>query len=369
MSVQAYLSKCLTKLLEVKGQDLFLKVGTVPRARVGGTVTPLPIDAITETQVTQILDEVLNPIQKTLLEKNRSVDFAFSVPGDTGRFRGNVFYQQGVCSFVIRKLWKNLPSFEELYIPTVLQNMAVKNAGIILIGGTVATGKTTTINAMIDYMNQKVKRHIITVEDPVEYLHEDRECIVNQREIGGDANDFNSALKYVVRQSPDVIMIGEMRDADTFNFALSASEVGRLVISTVHAKSVVQIFDRVLGFFRPDQRDAVLNHLSFHVTCFVVQKLLLKKDGKSLIPTFEILVGNSIIKQLIRDRDFSKIPQALRNASQEGMCTMDQSIFKLWEEGEITMEEALGASEKPMELEKQMKGINVSGHGASILGA
>lgn len=368
MDAYAYLYQCLGKVISLKGHDLFLKVGCVPRARVGSAVVPLLFEVVTEQQTKAIVDTVLNPVQKALLEQNRSIDFAFSLFETMQRFRGNIFCQQNRYSVVIRRLWKDLPSFEELHIPLVFQDVALKRSGIILIGGTVGMGKTTTINAMINWMNTKCQRHILTIEDPIEYLHEDKECIINQREIGQDANDFASALKYAVRQSPDVIMIGEMRDAESFQFALSASEVGRLVISTLHAKSVIQMFDRVLAFFPHAQQDTILNHLSYHITCFAVQKLIVKKDGQTMVPAFEIMMGNGLLRELVREKDFGKIPQALRNAALDGMQTMDDAIFKLWQDGEVSDREALGACERPLELEKRMKGIELPSERTSILG-
>ncbi len=369
MEIDTYLQTCLKRLLEMDGQDLFLKPGSVPRVRVGGAVYPLPIDMVEESQAQQMMRSLLNPAQQSLLIKNKSVDFAFSLPETPQRFRGNIFLQQGHYSFVIRRLWKNIPSFEELNIPPIFKKIVMERSGIILIGGTVASGKTTTIHAMLDLMNQKLERHIITIEDPVEYLHDDKRCIINQREIGQDAEDFGSALKYVVRQSPDVVVIGEMRDVDSFNFALTASEVGRLVISTIHAKSVTQIFDRLLSFFPPEKRDMVISHLSYHITCFAVERLLVKKDKKTLIPAFEILTGNAVIHNLVREKEFEKIPQALRNANQEGMQTMDQALFALWKTGNISTDEALAASEKPQDLEQSMKGIDIDSHKVRILGA
>lgn len=367
MDVSAYLNTCLGKVLEMKGQDLFLKVGSVPRTRIGGVVKPMPFDKITDEQVRTITDALLSPKKKELLNKNLSVDFAFTLLGREQRFRANIFYQQGTYSLVIRTLWKSIPSFEELRIPPILKKMPLERSGIILIGGTVASGKTTTLTAMVDMMNHSVERHIITVEDPVEYLHKDDKCIINQREIGEDAHDFTSALKYVVRQSPDCVVIGEMRDAETFEFALASAEVGRLVLATVHAKSVVQIFDRVLGFFPPERRDQVLGHLSFNITCFVCQKLIMGKEGK-LVPVFEIMVGNYTTRQLAREKKFDKIPQALRNAENEGMQTFDQAIMKLWEDGVIDQEEALKTSERPQEMENIMKGIKIDGGKSRILG-
>ncbi|MDP3920258.1 MAG: PilT/PilU family type 4a pilus ATPase [Candidatus Omnitrophota bacterium] len=369
MDAKAYLSSCLGKVLEMRGQDLFLKVGSVPRTRAMGLVRTMPFEVVKAEETQAIADALLNNHQKELLAKNLSVDFAFSLLTAGQRFRANVFYQMGTLSLVIRTLWKSIPSFEELHIPEVMQRIALEKSGIILIAGTVSSGKTTTITAMLDMMNQRVERHIITIEDPVEYLHADKKCIVNQREIGTDAVDFTSALKYVVRQSPDVIVIGEMRDAETFNFALSAAEVGRLVIATVHAKSVVQIFDRVLGFFPADERDQALSHLSYNITCLCCQKLLVCKDGKSLVPAFEIMTGNYTTRQLVREKRFDKVPQAMRNANKDGMMTYEQAIYNLWEQGFITPEEALASSERPQELENRMKGIVIDGERGKILGS
>lgn len=368
MDAKAFLSACLGKVLEMKGQDLFLKVGSVPRTRIGGIVKTMSFDPVKSEDTKAIVEELLTPVQKEKLNKNRSVDFAFSLIGASQRFRANVFIQQSTYSLVIRTLWKNIPSFDELRIPPVLQKTALERSGIILIGGTVASGKTTTLTAMIDMMNKNADRHIITVEDPVEYLHQDNRCIINQREIGEDANDFHSALRYVVRQSPDCVVIGEMRDAETFEFALASAEVGRLVLATVHAKNVVQIFDRVLGFFPPERRDQLLNHLSFNITCFMCQKLLVGTDGASLIPAFEVMLGNYTTRQLAREKKLDKIPQALRNASNEGMQTFDQAILKLWEDKMISKEEALRAAERPQEMENSMKGIKIGGSQGRILG-
>ncbi len=368
MDAKSYMGACLGKVLEMKGQDLFFKVGSVPRTRVGNSVLQLPFEVVKGDDTKSLIEAFLNPLQKTLLEKNRSVDFAFSLIGGTQRFRGNAFFQQGTFSLVIRTLWKTIPSFEELHIPPVLKKVALERSGMILIGGTVSSGKTTTITAMVDMMNNHVERHIITIEDPVEYIHADKKCVINQREIGQDATDFTSALKYVVRQSPDVVVIGEMRDAETFNFAITAAEIGRLVIATVHAKSVVQIFDRVLGFFPLHERDHVLSHFAFNLTCLAVQKLLVAKDGKTLVPAFEILIGNYTTRQLAREKKFDKLPQAMRNSAQEGMQIFDDSLFKLWQEGSISAEEALFASERPQELENQMKGIKIDGQTGRILG-
>lgn len=369
MDAKSYLTGLMGKVLEMKGLDLFIKTGVEPRTRVAGSlVVPVTQEPVTEEIVQGIAKAFLNSHQEKLLEQNRSVDFAFSLMGANQRFRGNVFYQQGSLSYVIRTLWKKIPSFEDLKIPPVLKKCSLEKSGLIFISGTVASGKTTTITAMLDMMNESSQRHIITIEDPVEYVHVDKKSIFNQREIGQDAVDFNSALRHVVRQSPDVVVIGEMRDVETFNFALNSAEVGRLVIATVHAKSVVQIFDRVLGFYPPEQRDQILGHMAYNITAFVCQKLVKAKDG-GLVPAFEIMTGNYTIRQLAREKKFDRLPQAMRNGANEGMMTFDQSIYKLWQDGLITAEEAMASSERPQEMENMMKGISMEGQKSKILGS
>ncbi len=366
--MNAYLTSCLEKVIAEKGQDVFLKAGVSPRMRLGGQVVSLPLKAISKEEIREFADELLDPRQKEILEKNRSVDFGFSFEAKGCRFRANAFFQQGDISLVFRLLWKGIPNFDELRLPLILKKVALEKSGIILIGGTVSSGKTTTVAAMLRAMNESVQKHILTIEDPVEYLHEDKQCLIQQREIGQDAESFGSALKYVVRQSPDVIVIGEMRDAESFNFALSAAEVGRLVISTVHAQSAGQVFDRVLGFFPPSERDAVMRYFAANMSCIMVQKLLGAKDGKALVPAAEVLLGNYTIKQLILEKKIDKIPQAIRNAREEGMQTMDQSILELWKSGAISQETAIAASPSPEDLQALMKGIRI-GQDTKILGS
>jgi pilus retraction protein PilT len=367
MDTNAFLKSCLEKVIEQKGQDVFFKAGTPPRMRLGDRVIPLPFEALAGEEVARLTEGLLDAKQKGMLEQNKSVDFGFSFHEKDCRFRCNAFYQQGDLSLVFRLLWKGVPGFEELRLPPVLKKIAHEKSGIILIGGAVSSGKTTTVAAILRAMNESVQKHILTIEDPIEYLHEDRQCLIQQREIGRDAESFNSALKYVVRQSPDVIVIGEMRDAESFNFALSSAEVGRLVISTIHAQSADQVFDRILGFFEPSQREAVLRYFAANMSCIMVQKLLVEKSGKGLVPAAEILLGNYTTRQLILDQKIDKLSQAIRNAREEGMQTMNQSILELWKAGLITQETAAASSPSPEDLQALMKGIRI-GQDTKILG-
>lgn len=368
MDTSAYLRSCLERVIEAKGQDVFFKAGTPPRMRLGGEVLPLPMKALSASEIAALALELLDPRQQEMLQKNKSVDFGFSFHEKDCRFRANAFYQQGNLSLVFRLLWRGIPTFEELGLPSVLKKVVMEKSGIILIGGNVSSGKTTTVAAMIRAMNESLQKHILTLEDPVEYLHEDGKCLIQQREVGQDAESFASALKYVVRQSPDVIVLGEMRDAESFSFAISAAEIGRLVISTVHAQSAEQVFDRVLGFFEASQREAILRYFAANLTCILVQKLLPTKDGKGLVAAIEVLLGNYTTRQLIVDQKTDKLPQAIRNAHEEGMQTMDQSILQLWKDGKISQETAIGASASPEDLQGMMKGIRI-GQDTKILGS
>ena len=367
MDKRAYLRFCLENVIESKGQDIFLKVGAAPRMRIGTQVIPLPFRELTHVEAHELVRDLLSPQQWAALEKNRSVDFGLTFKEKGCRFRANAFYQQGMLSLVFRLLWRGVPNFEDLNLPNVLGKVALEKSGIILIAGAVSSGKSTTIAAIINAMNRTVQRHIITLEDPIEYLYEDDQCLIQQREVGEDTESFGSALKYAVRQSPDVVVIGEMRDAESFRFALAAAEVGRLVISSIHAQSVYQVFDRFLGFFPPEERDAVLRHFGANVTCIAIQKLLLEKDGKTLVPAVEVLLGNFIVRQLILEKKIDKLSQALRNCRQEGMQTMEQSLYQLWESKKVTKEVAMAASPSSQELEALIKGIHI-GQDTKILG-
>ncbi|HCM41983.1 MAG TPA: PilT/PilU family type 4a pilus ATPase [Candidatus Omnitrophota bacterium] len=369
IATDSYLLQCLKIASELRAQDLFLKSGQVPRVRIGSDVFPIDAAPVDEARLYAIFKSVTTSYHEGQLKIERSVDFSFAVPEFGFRFRGNAFYQQSQLSVVLRLLWKGIPSFDDLQLPDILKKVALEKSGIILVAGVVSSGKSTTIAAMVNAINDNLKKHIITVEDPIEFVHPDKLSLIEQREIGTDTKDFDSALKYVVRQSPDVVVIGEMRDAETLKFALNAAEVGRLVISTVHAQSVTQIFDRILGFFKQDERDAVLRHFAMNMSCLMVQKLLVGKDGKSLLPATEILIGNYTMKKLVMDKEFEKIHQALVNSGHDGMQTLDQSLLAMYQKNLITKETAVQNARRPVEMEKMMQGIVfTSSSGGKILG-
>lgn len=370
MATDAYLLKCLKVAAESNAQDLFLKSGQIPRVRIGMDVFPIEAEKADEKKIEAILQDIVSEHHRERLKVDRCIDFSFEVPEFDFRFRGNAFYQQGQISLVLRLLWRGIPTFEQLLLPDILKKVALEKSGIILVAGVVSSGKSTTVAAMVNAINENSKRHIITIEDPIEFIHKDKLSLVEQREVGSDTQDFNSALKHIVRQSPDVIVIGEMRDMDTLRFALNAAEVGRLVISTVHAQSVTQIFDRVMGFVRrQDERDGFLRHFAMNINCLMVQKLIVTQDQKTLVPATEILIGNYTLKKLVMDKEFEKIHQALMNSTSEGMQTLDQSLMALHQKKMISKELALQNARRPVEMEKMMQGIVfTSSSGGKILG-
>ncbi len=356
MDPRIFLEGLLKSMTEKGASDLHIKENAIPRVRVSGDILKLDKEVVSKDLIEGISDILLSDYHKSLLKKSRGVDLAFT-SGEYGRFRANVFYQRGALSIAIRTIKKNIPKFEEINIPQVFEKISLKKRGLILVGGPTSTGKSTTVATVVNYINNNRDAHIITVEDPIEFVHEDKRSIINQREIGDDTPTFYDALKYIVRQDPDIIVIGEMRDSESFKSAIVASETGHLVISTIHAKNVLQVFDRILGFFPTNQHEQILVQLSFNIQAVSCQRLLRKKDGSGLVPAFEILIQNPTTSKLIRENKMDKLPQALINCSEEGMQTFNQALVSLYKDGMISKEDALLASDNPQALEMNLQGI------------
>jgi pilus retraction protein PilT len=366
MDPRIFLNECLKSMTESNASDLFLKSNSEPRIRVSTTVSKLRKEKMPAELVEKIANTLMNEYHRAQLERHKGVDLAFTSE-EYGRYRANIFVQRGLLTIVIRTIKTKIPDFSELAIPSIFEKIAMQDRGLILVAGATSSGKSTTVAALVDFMNRHRDAHIITVEDPIEYLHEDNRCLINQREIGSDSPSFSQALKYVVRQDPDIIVIGEMRDAESFHSALVASETGHLVISTIHSKNVLQVFDRILGFFPVEQHDQILVELSFNLQAVSCQRLLRKKDNKGLIPGFEILIQNPTINKLIRERKLDKIYQALKNCAEDGMQTFNQGLIKLVAQGLISREEALAGSDNPQALEMNLQGIFLDDTSGGIL--
>jgi len=362
-----FLSDCLKKLIAQDGTDLHIKSGACPRLRIRRKLVLLSVTQPSNSFLETMVQPLLNPYQKDQFERNKAVDFAIQEEG-VGRFRVNAFYQKGELAVVIRVVTDKVPDFASLGLPPILEKIALEQRGLVLIVGPVGSGKSTTIASMVDYINHQDERRIITVEDPIEYLHRDDKSYISQREIGLDAESFLQALRYVVRQDPDVIMIGEVRDAETFQSSLAASETGRLVITTVHGKNVMQGFERVLGFYPRDHHASILTELSFNLRAVISQRLLPRADGAGLIPACEVLVMNPSAAKVMREGRLEKIGQIMQNGAQEGMQTFNRALLELFQKEAITREEALAASDNPHSLEMNMKGIFLDESSGGILG-
>lgn len=348
----------IRQLREKQATDLHLKVGSPPVLRLKRDLLTLSNFPPLEPDDTEyVATQIMNDYQKAEFDRRKELDFAYTAANNLGRFRVNAFRQKGNISLVLRMIKDIIPSFEELNLPPVLKDIAMASRGIILVAGTNSSGKSTTLAAMIDYINSNKKCHIVTIEDPIEYLHKDKKSIVTQREIGLDTDSFERALVHVVRQDPDIILIGEMRDSETFSAALAASETGHLVFSTLHSADVMQTFDRILDFFPSTQHQQIKMQLALNLKAIITQRLMPNATRTGLIPAVEILVNTPSVAQLIRDDRIFKIPTAMQSGKEDGMQTFNQSLVELLNKKLITMEEALAKSSSPEALKMNLKGI------------
>lgn len=347
----------LHKMVELRASDLHIKVGSPAFVRVDSELVPIDSGILTPERIKKFTEELLSPSLAERFEKHMEIDFAYTAPG-LGRFRTNIFIQRGSISIVMRFVKTEIPDFHRLNLPSQLESFCSQERGIILVTGATNSGKSTTLAAMVNYMNKHYRRHIVTIEDPIEYLHQDGLCLINQREVGIDTNDFPTALRHVLRQDPDVILIGEMRDGDSFTAALQAAETGHLVLSTVHASSASNTIDRILDFFRdPALSDQARFQLANHLVAIISQRLLPRKNNKGLVPCLEIMTGTPTVKKLIRENNLKKLSQIISSGQDMDMFSFNQSILKLIQSGEITEEIGLSHASNPEALKMNLQGI------------
>ena len=340
--------------------DLHIKVGSHPIVRVNGELTVMSSEnRLSQEDTLKIAFAVMNSGQRELFKKRNDIDFAYSVPG-LGRFRCNVFIQRGTIGLVFRVIPMRIPTVEELNLPEIIKKIAMDPRGLILVTGTTGSGKSTTLAAMVDTINSNRTEHIMTIEDPIEYLHRDKRSIVNQREIGNDTESFSKALRASLRQDPDVILVGEMRDFETIQTALTAAETGHLVMSTLHTVDATETVNRIIAVFPPYQHKQVRMQLASVLRSIISMRLVPKADGKGRVPAVEILVATAMIKDCITDPDKTKlIPDAIaQGAIHYGMQTFDQSLFSLFNSNLITYEEALRQATNPDDFALRVKGIH-----------
>ena len=350
------LQELLRKMVVERASDLIIKVGSPPSLRVDGRINFLDTDAVTPKDAREIYETIEDSKRDGFFNK-RDIDTAFDMPG-IGRFRVNIFYQRGYIGFAFRYIESQILDFAELNLPVdVMTRLSSLVRGLVLVTGVTGSGKSTTLAAMVNFINNHYNKHIVTIEDPIEFLHKDRKSIITQREVGADTEDFNTALRHVVRQSPDVIMIGEMRDRETMEAALSAAETGHLVISTMHTVNAMQTIERILNFFPPYQHNLIRLQMSLILEGVVSQRLLPRRDGKGRVPAIEVMVATPTVKELLLAGKTHELYKAIREGSYFGCCTFNQSLRALYEKDLISLKDALEAADEPEELKMELKGI------------
>ena len=356
----------IDELLKVAAQsgasDLHLKVGSYPMMRVHGTLTVCAEEKRLDKSDTEgMADAIFNDDQREKFRRAQEVDLAYSIPG-VGRFRCNVFQQRGTVGLVLRVIPTRIKTIDELGLPPVLKLIAQEERGLVLVTGTTGSGKSTTLAAMIDHINTTRSTHIMTVEDPIEYLHRDHHSIVNQREVNVDTHSFSHALRSALRQDPDVILVGEMRDYETVETALLAAETGHLVFSTLHTLDATETVNRIIAVFPPHQQRQVRIQLSSVLKGAIAQRLLPRADGLGRVPAVEVMIATAFIRDCIIDKDrTAQIHSAIASGtSQYGMQTFDQSIFNLYQQGFVTVEEALRWASNVDEFKLKIQGISTT---------
>ena len=355
-------------MVKEQASDLILKVGGCPAMRVAGVIRFLGDTPLDYELLSSYLTEVLDEHRREEFHTVGATDTAISLPG-VGRFRCNAFHQCGQMGFVFRAVKSDIPSFKELNLPVEpLKRLASLKRGLILATGVAGSGKSTTLAAMLEFVNRNMNKHIITIEDPIEFLFEDRRSIVSQREVGTDVSNFPEALRHAVRQSPDVILIGEMRDAETVSASISAAETGHLVFSTLHTVNAVQTVERVITFFPPHQHELIRLQLALNLAGVVSLRLIKNKEGNNLVPAVEMLINTPTVRELLESGQTRMLPKALAEGHYYGTMTFNQSLIRLFQAGNISLEDALSASDNPDELKMQMRGITQGGKQVSPTG-
>lgn len=354
------LNEILTIAVKARGSDIHIKTGMPPIVRIDGRLRAIPnADRLSAENVMNMAMGIMNERQQKHFDQNFEVDLAYGVPG-LGRFRVSVYAQRGSIAMVFRAIPFGIPSLESLNLPPVLKKIALEERGLVLVTGTTGSGKSTTLAAMVDFINESRNCNIITIEDPVEYLHKDKKSIISQREVGFDTTSFGKALTSALRQDPDVILVGEMRDFETIETALTAAETGHLVMSTLHTLDAAETINRIISVFPPYHQRQVRMQLSGIIKGVISQRLVPRADGKGRVPAVEVMVGTARIRDCIDDKEKTKqIPEAIAQGyTTYGMQSFDQSLMQLFSKKLITYEEALRQSTNPDDFALKVSGIS-----------
>ncbi len=344
----------LRLMLSKKGSDLFITAGFPPAMKIDGKMTPVSAQPLTPAHTADLARSIMNDKQAAGFEMTKEANFAIS-PGDLGRFRVSAFVQMGSVGMVLRTINSSIPKLEELGLPEVLKEVIMSKRGLVIMVGATGSGKSTTLAAMLGYRNQNSYGHIITIEDPVEFVHPHGNCVVTQREVGVDTEDWEIALKNTLRQAPDVIQIGEIRDRQTMDHAIAFAETGHLCLATLHANSANQALDRIINFFPEERRQQLLMDLSLNLKGMISQRLIPRKEAKGRAVAIEIMLNSPLISDLIFKGQVHEIKELMKKSRELGMQTFDQSLFDLYEADMITYEDALRNADSVNDLRLQIK--------------
>lgn len=345
----------LKAAVEGGASDIHIKVGTPVVFRINRQLVAIEAPMPTEQWMNSILEKMVPPHARKRIEEDREVDFSYFEPG-VGRFRTNVFQQRGTFALAMRYVKTQVPSFEELGLLPVLKQIALSPRGIVLVAGTTGSGKSTTLAAMLEHINANFKKHIVTLEDPIEFVFEDNQSVIEQREIGLDTQSFQHGLKHVLRQDPDIIMVGEMRDAISFSAAIQAADTGHLVLSTLHTQNASQSIGRILDFFRPEEREQVRRQLAATLKAVICQRMVQTVSG-GVTPSLEILINTPTVRKMLEENRLEKISAAIETGVDDGMQNFNQALYNLVKERKITEKEAMAKASNPQALEMMFKGI------------
>ncbi|MCH7501737.1 MAG: PilT/PilU family type 4a pilus ATPase [Proteobacteria bacterium] len=344
----------LRKMVERNGSDLFLTRGFPPAIKVDGTIHKATDTALTEDQAAMMVRSIMNDKQIKEFDATKECNFAIS-PEGIGRFRVSAFIQQGYVGAVLRTITTDIPTIEELNLPPILKDIVMNKRGLVIVVGGTGSGKSTTLAAMIGHRNANSRGHIVSIEDPVEYVHPHDGCVITQREVGVDTESWHVALKNTLRQAPDVIMIGEIRDRDTMEYGIQFSETGHLCLATLHANSANQALDRIINFFPDERRQQLLMDLSLNTKAFISQRLVPREGGVGRIAAMEIMLATPLVQELIFKGKVGELKEIMAKSTRLGMQTFDQSLFSLYEEGTISYEEAMRNADSKNELRLRVK--------------
>lgn len=360
-SAKKYLFSLLNKMQEQGGSDLFITAGAPPSMRLHGKITRITDKSLTPQQSMALAVSVMEEKERKEFQSTRECNFAISVP-DVARFRVNAFVQRGSAGMVIRIIGFEVPSFDKLNLPVVLKDVAMTTRGLVIFVGGTGSGKSTSLAALIDYRNENSQGHIITIEDPVEFVHKHKGCLVTQREVGTDTETFDVALKNTLRQAPDVILIGEIRDEHTMEHAIAFAETGHLCLATLHANNTNQAMDRIINFFPEERRNQLLLDLSLNLKAVISQRLLATPSGDGRRAAVEILLNSPLMSELIKKGEIHEMKELVKKSREQGMITFDEAIFELIKSGQVTMEEGMRNADSVNDLRLRIK-LDESGSG------